>query len=180
MWNHRKPTKADSFNVLKPLGVRTVVDVGVRVKTESLMLAFPDCEHVLIETDRKWIGTYEETYRHIRHREFWMHAGQVNRVDSISMQGPFLINVDVDGPELDVLKGCTGIFKDTVAIVVEAVTYEMFSIMRFLTEQDFALFDIVDLCYCGSQLHQCDLVFVRSDLQALVLKPFDITHFYEH
>lgn len=155
----RIPTKPDSLQHLRPLQIKTVIDVGVGRQTSSLLQVFPDCEHILIEKDAAWIPTYRKTYASIRHRTINMEAGSVGRVDEIDFAGPALLKIDVDGAELDVIRGSENALHKIAAVVIESTAPNLSATLECLT--GFDLFDIVDLAYCGAQLHQCDLVLVN-------------------
>ena len=176
MDNLRVPTKESVFEVLKMLRIKTIVDVGVASSTKSLMEAWPQARHILIECNARWFDTYASTYQGMDYQAYHMTAGE-DRIDTIPMSGPVLLKVDVDGPELEVLKSCEDVFEKIVAIVVEAVPNMVVPIISYLDSQDFELYDIVDPCYCGGQLHQCDLVFVRPSSPVRIM--WDITKFQD-
>ncbi len=176
----RIPTKADSIWQLRSLGIKTVIDVGVAQSTESLMQVFPDAHHILIESDAMWIDSYPKTYSGISHEvRKWTANDSTHRIDSIDCEGPILLKIDVDGSELTVLDGCTRILPNVAAVVVEATMDRLSSIAGMLDQQGFAFFDIVDLCYCGGQLHQCDLVLVNRSVEHLVIVPFDLAKYQD-
>jgi hypothetical protein len=173
------PTKRDAFRRLSAITISTVIDVGVAEKTESLIAAYPHATHLLIECDAKWIATYPVTYAGIRFKSHLMSANIVNRIDAIPFDGPALLKIDVDGGELAVLRGSTNCLDTMAVLVVEATAESVFGIVQFAEAHGFRLFDIVELCYCGNQLHQCDLIFVAESFCHLVFTPFDIGS-YQH
>ncbi len=176
----RFPTKQDSLQRLKPLGIKTVIDVGVERCTESLMIAFPGAKHILVESDGKWFDGYLETYKDISFEDYnWFANSTDRRIDSIDCDGPVLLKIDVDGPELDVLRGCIGLFPKVAAIVIEATTDKLPEILLLIERHGFRLFDIVDLCYCGPQLHQVDLVFVHSSVESKIRVDWDLALFQD-
>jgi FkbM family methyltransferase len=80
------------------------------------------------------------------------------------MYGDLLLKIDVDGAELKVLAGATGILSRVSCIVIEASPERAFyQRSKFLFEAGFELFDIVDLCYYHGTFHQCDLIFLRTE-----------------
>jgi FkbM family methyltransferase len=84
------------------------------------------------------------------------------------LEAPYLIKVDVDGKEVDVLTGATQILKDTEYVIVEVTLHEhMEKIMNFMKSQGFILYDIVDLSWQPSDLalSQCDMAFVKKSGQ---------------
>lgn len=80
------------------------------------------------------------------------------------LEGPFFLKVDVDGAELQVLEGASGIFDQIDCIMVEAARHGFAERVAFLTAAGFSLIDIVEICYYGDMFHQADLVFLRSPL----------------
>jgi FkbM family methyltransferase len=86
------------------------------------------------------------------------------------LEGPYLIKVDVDGRELDVLAGAIQILQNTELVIVEVALYvsarfdKMWTVINFMKEQGFVTYDIVDLSYRLSDLalHQVDIVFVKK------------------
>jgi hypothetical protein len=89
------------------------------------------------------------------------------------LEGPYLIKVDVDGRELDVLAGATQILQNTELVIVEVNLYvtarfdKMCAVINFMKDQGFVAYDIVDLGYrpSDSALFQVDMVFVKESGQ---------------
>ena len=82
-----------------------------------------------------------------------------------NLPGPYLIKVDVDGQELDVLAGATQILQQTEYIIVEVCLFaQMYEIIHFMKSQGFVGYDIVDLGYRPSDgaLWQVDMAFVKE------------------
>ena len=175
----RHPTKRDAFRRLSAISIATVIDVGVAAQTESLIAAFPDALHLLIESDPRWIETYPDTYAGIDCVVHVMHASDVSRIDAMRIDGPVLLKIDVDGGELLVLRGAAGILDRVAIIIVEATADWLSGIVQFAEVHRFRLFDIVELCYCGNQLHQCDLIFVAEAFCHLVFTPWSLES-YQH
>lgn len=87
------------------------------------------------------------------------------------LPGPYLIKIDVQGAELDVLRGAKRVLERTEYVVLEAVLYDYFEhgprisdLLSFMQEQGFALYDVLDPLYrpLDNALSQVDLVFVRE------------------
>lgn len=178
----RHASKKSVFKVLRNLEIAVVIDIGTERCTESLMEAFPDAHHVLIESNPTWIPLYEDVYSEISFEAHHFTASSQNRVDELKFcvnGGPVLLKIDVDGQELDCLHGCSGLFGRVSAVVVEATADRLSGIVAFLEQHDFRLFDIVDLCYCGPQLHQVDLVFVHASAEGHVRVAWDINLFQD-
>ena len=89
------------------------------------------------------------------------------------LEGPYLIKVDVDGRELDVLAGATQILENTELVILEVNLYvtarfdKMWAVINFMKEQGFVAYDIVDFGYrlSDSALFQVDMVFVKESGQ---------------
>ena len=173
------PTKRDAFRRLAAINIATVIDVGVAAQTESLIAAYPDALHLLIESDPQWHDTYAQTYAGIRHVIHQMAADETRRIDSLTFTGTAILKIDVDGGELAVLIGSIGILDRVAVIVIEVTSDSLFGIVQFAQAHGFRLFDIVELCYCGNQLHQCDVLFVAESFCHLVFTPWDLES-YQH
>ena len=89
---------------------------------------------------------------------------ETDTLDNIcqSYEGPFLVKIDVDGAELEILKGADSCLDDVYWFVVEVWLSRIGEITRILNEKNFQLWDIVDLAYMRGQLSQVDLVFVNK------------------
>jgi FkbM family methyltransferase len=104
---------------------------------------------------------------------------------------PYLLKIDVDGHEPQVLSGARETLRRTAVVVIEASLSRLPSLTAFLTESGFRLFDVVDLSYYRGTLWQVDLILVRDDLMrenprldpAGVFTspyPFDVTYWHTH
>jgi hypothetical protein len=178
----RHASKKSVFRVLRNLRISVVIDIGAERCTESLIEAFPDAHHVLIESNPTWIPLHKDVYSEISFESHNFAASSQNRVDELKFSdcgGPVLLKIDVDGQELDCLHGCSGLLERVSAVVVEATTDRLSGIVDFLERHNFRLFDIVDLCYCGPQLHQVDLVFVHASAEGHVRVAWDINLFQD-
>ena len=89
-----------------------------------------------------------------------------------NLKGPFLLKIDTQGSELEVLKGASEVLKDTEYIVLEMSFFEFYKgqpiiedIIIFLKEKGFTLYDIGEIFYrpldnaCG----QTDMAFVKRN-----------------
>jgi FkbM family methyltransferase len=89
---------------------------------------------------------------------------------------PYLLKVDVDGAELQILRGATETLKDCSCIVIECPISiddnQFFDRANFLKSRGFVLWDIVDMCYYKDQLSQVDLVFISASSKIGVLAPW--------
>ena len=85
-----------------------------------------------------------------------------------------LLKVDVDGIELDILKGASSRLADFDVVIVEApISIDnnfFFDRLSHVRSMGFVIWDIVDFCYYKSCLSQVDLIFVRQDLKSSLKK----------
>jgi FkbM family methyltransferase len=95
------------------------------------------------------------------------------RLDSITAElkpkGPIFIKLDVEGAELDVLRGADDTLKDTCGLLIESPVRaaggpQFLDIYGFLAARGFSLFDIVRLSHRGSDatLYQFYSVFIAD------------------
>ncbi len=79
---------------------------------------------------------------------------------------PYLIKIDVDGNELDVLKGTVGILSQTEYLVIESTLFgQIYDVIDFMRSHGFAMYDILDPGWRPNDraLWQVDLAFVKAD-----------------
>ena len=84
-------------------------------------------------------------------------------------EGPYLIKVDTQGAELDVLMGAEGILKETEFVILEVSLFEffkggpqLFDCINFMKERGFVAYDVFDLQYrlLDGAMSQIDVAFV--------------------
>lgn len=90
----------------------------------------------------------------------------VRRLDTLMAErphflGPWLLKLDVDGAELQILEGGPVTLENCSVVIIEAGIRNFVERANVLTGRGFDLFDIVDLCYYDDRLRQFDLIFVR-------------------
>ncbi len=92
--------------------------------------------------------------------------------ESRSLEGPFLIKIDVDGKELDVLKGSAKTLERTECAIVETVFFgeganNFYRVVEFMQDRGFVIYDIVEPVYrpIDMALWQVDTIFVKRDGQ---------------
>lgn len=100
----------------------------------------------------------------------------VRRFDSLKdlharLAPNFLLKVDVDGVDLQVLQGFGAQLAFASVIIVECTFQTWAERMQWMDGQGFELFDLVDLIYYGGGLYQFDAAFVRRDLLTDLLRP---------
>lgn len=100
---------------------------------------------------------------------------QVRRFDSFARDRPvaknFLLKVDVDGKDLEVVRGFGDRLAEASAVIIECTFATYLERASHLTSKGFSLVDIVDMIYYGESLYQFDAVFVRKDLIGTELRP---------
>jgi hypothetical protein len=92
---------------------------------------------------------------------------------ALELTGPTLLKVDVQGGELEVLKGATTIMDQFEVIVLECGLIETLigqpifhEYVAYLAEQNFVVYDIIHTGFSDiGLLAQIDLVFVKKDGQ---------------
>lgn len=103
------------------------------------------------------------------------HLIEVRRFDSLELANSipknFLLKVDVDGKDLNVVKGFGDKLGLASVIIIECTYASALDRMGYLRSQGFELIDFVDLVYYGDSLYQFDAVFVRKDLVGPALRP---------
>lgn len=101
-------------------------------------------------------------------------AVQVRTLDSVcaahDYEPPYLIKIDVQGAELDVLKGAATVLRDAELIILETSFFDFYGngvlagdIIEFMRDEGFTLYDIFGLSYrpLDGALAQADFCFVR-------------------
>ncbi|SDM19990.1 methyltransferase, FkbM family [Methylobacterium phyllostachyos] len=78
--------------------------------------------------------------------------------------GPYLLKIDVDGFELQVLAGARRHVQDIPVIVVEVPRFELVPRMSAVAEMGYTLFDFFEPCYYDSAFWQADACFIRNDV----------------
>jgi FkbM family methyltransferase len=86
-----------------------------------------------------------------------------------SAEGPFVLKLDVQGAELDVLTGASATLAETELVQLETLLFpfydgapELADVVAFMREAGFVVYDVVDLGYrpLDGALAQVDLLFV--------------------
>jgi len=87
------------------------------------------------------------------------------------LQGNFLIKIDVQGAELDVLRGAQHMLANTQCVILEVSFFKSFvnapdvyEVIIFMKEKGFVIYDIGSFLYrpYDGALSQTDMVFVRE------------------
>jgi len=89
----------------------------------------------------------------------------VHRLDSLLAdrnECPYLLKIDIDGQDVQVIEGAEGIMSDISVIVVEAQVDKLAETINAALKHGFVLVDIIDRCYYGMGLWQADLAFINK------------------
>lgn len=89
----------------------------------------------------------------------------------VMIERNFLLKVDVDGQDLNVLKGFDSKLSQASVVIVEAASHKFYEVFDYLHKNDFHFFDIIDKVYYGPGLYQCDIAFIRNGLINSTLRP---------
>lgn len=78
--------------------------------------------------------------------------------------GPYLLKIDTDGHELEVLAGAEETLRQSAIVIIEAPLHALTARAAALEAAGLRLFDVIDLAYYRDTLSQVDLVFVNPAL----------------
>ena len=91
-----------------------------------------------------------------------------------NLKGPYLLKVDVQGAELNVLDGCRKLLEDTEIVILEVSLFQFFvggpqlyDVVSYMKERGFATYDIFGgyIRPLDGALAQVDMVFVKESGQ---------------
>jgi FkbM family methyltransferase len=85
---------------------------------------------------------------------------------------PYLLKVDVDGTESDILRGAASTMRDCSCLIVETTMPFVEERCRLARESGLRLWDIVDFNFYHGSLYQVDLIFV-SEREIARCRPLD-------
>jgi FkbM family methyltransferase len=75
---------------------------------------------------------------------------------------PYLIKIDVDGHETEILRGARNSLKSTSCLIVESTLPHLAERCALAEKAGLVLWDIVDLSYFHENLYQVDLIFIAE------------------
>lgn len=91
--------------------------------------------------------------------------------DRLQLQGPALLKIDVQGGELEVLKGAEGCLQNFEVVMMEVGLIEQYvgqpilhEYIAYMAERGFVVYDIMHMNYAQTKmLAQLDVLFVKKD-----------------
>lgn len=88
-------------------------------------------------------------------------------IERRDLVGPILLKIDVDGQEVDVIRGATRSLRERIeCVIVESTLFgQINEVTAAMLEHGFAIYDILEPLYrpLDGALWQVDLVFLRED-----------------
>lgn len=87
-------------------------------------------------------------------------------VRNANLPGPFLLKIDVDGAEINVLEGAKEALTRTGVAVIESTLFgQIHDVIDFMQKSGFVVYDILEPLYrpLDGALWQVDLVFIPKD-----------------
>jgi FkbM family methyltransferase len=75
---------------------------------------------------------------------------------------PYLIKIDVDGHETEVMRGAKSVMKDANCLIVESTMPNVTERCMLAEKAGLVLWDIVDFSYYRENLYQVDLIFIAE------------------
>jgi FkbM family methyltransferase len=87
-----------------------------------------------------------------------------------ALPGPYLLKIDVEGAEMDVLKGAAETLHNSSAVILEASVVKRYEgaaqfadLVLYMKEKGFSVYDIIEGAIEDGRLLMVDLVFVKTD-----------------
>ncbi len=176
---NRNITSNSSFIMLKANGIdfKTIVDVGVgNDGTPVFIDLFPEAKHILIESDTATFDDIERTYTGARIdyelieekvAEFETSLSNILKHHKHKWLRPCLLKIDIDGIDLQALRGAVELFPFVDWIMIETTIKlnRLYKKLDFLCGQhNWVLWDIFDPHYGYGRLAQVDLLFCRPEM----------------
>lgn len=131
---------------------------------------------VTIHVHKDWVGSsiYRETEGpHVNGVERIVPATTLDKLCyKHNLAAPYLLKLDVQGAELDVLRGASEVLRNTEYMILEVSLFQFFiggpqlyDVVTFMKEKGFVAYDIFHLQYrpIDRALSQVDMAFVKED-----------------
>jgi FkbM family methyltransferase len=100
-------------------------------------------------------------------------ASSVRRVPVITLDGylarepspgPYFLKIDVDGFEMQIMRGATETLANTSVVMIETPEGQMVERIAYLQQQGFRLLDLVEPAYYAGWFWQCDALMIRESV----------------
>lgn len=155
----------------KQQGLKEIVEKSKNMRFASTLLGKENNDKVIFYEMETGSSIYAEQTDVGREIKNYRMETLDNLVAKEGIKGEYFIKLDVQGAELDVLKGATKVLEDTNFILLEAslLNYNenapLFAeVVAYLNEKDFVLFDICDQNRKkDNTLFQVDLIFTKRN-----------------
>lgn len=83
---------------------------------------------------------------------------------------PYFLKIDIDGHEIEVLKGAKKTLSKTAVVMIECAGSTLPSRISTVLSAGFKIYDLVEPCYYDGAFWQCDALFLREDLHQRFFK----------
>lgn len=151
-----------------------------QVSVECCLLGDTEKEMVPFFEMETGSSIYEENSNHDRFLNFLEMKTLDNIINKYDTGNNIFLKIDVQGAEIDVLKGATKTLESTEIILLEVSTLNYNShapvfneIIKFMNEIDFSVFDICDQSRKENNvLFQLDIIFIRNTSEIRNLENF--------
>jgi FkbM family methyltransferase len=174
----------DAFASARILLVEPVAEAEPHLRT--IAARYPRVEYVLAaaaaRTGRVVLNVHPDTARSSTYWESDYVSGDVTEreVPAVTLdqlrrerhlEGPFLLKLDVQGGELDVLGGADEMLADTEYVILESCLFQFFDgaplvadVVAFMRARGFVIYDLASIHYrpLDGAMSTMDLVFVRE------------------
>lgn len=80
-------------------------------------------------------------------------------------RSPYLLKIDVDGFEMQIMKGGLETLRNSSVVIIEAPRKQLTTRVVHLEALGFEIFDLVEPCYYDKCFWQCDAIMIKRDLQ---------------
>jgi len=199
----RKTYKGYSLKIFleSNIPVDTIIDVGVKTKTPSLITRFPSAKHYLIEPVKEFCEKIPSNYHGVDYEiinkaaysssgsfklgvrsnygdsishsslEAFTDRDEIREMEAITVDDLVakknidptrtILKVDVDGNDIEVLKGASKTLENIVAVIAETSVYEMTEMFSLINQYPLFLWDICEPIYYKRKMVQLDAFFIH-------------------
>ena len=156
---------------------RNVVESLARTMHADFEMAFCGAEEGSTRLNTHANSEYSSAFTLLApHRQTGIVKVPVKTLDRLvlekDLEKPYIIKIDVEGAELEVIKGAAQTLRHAEAVIIEtsiAKKYdsgaEFGDVVYAMRELGFSVFDMLAGANRNNKLYQCDVVFVRTDAE---------------